>query len=165
MDLTTLTDELTSFHATFQEKAKAALKETFTKFFADFPEVAHLQWTQYTPYFNDGDACVFGVGEIAMYLTKEGRAQFGLEVRDDDKDEDEEDDTDGEGDVYSLYTWAREGGRTYISPRAQSLCETVTTISKGLNGIESFLEAIYGDHVEVTLHRDGTSTVDGYEHD
>jgi hypothetical protein len=27
----------------------------------DDPEVARFGWVQYTPYFNDGDACVFGI--------------------------------------------------------------------------------------------------------
>lgn len=26
-----------------------------------FPEVESVRWTQYTPYFNDGEACVFGL--------------------------------------------------------------------------------------------------------
>lgn len=32
----------------------------------EFPEVRGLAWTQYTPYFNDGDSCVFGVGEPSI---------------------------------------------------------------------------------------------------
>src|SRR5688572_27883088 len=27
----------------------------------DHPEIQQISWTQYTPYFNDGDECTFGV--------------------------------------------------------------------------------------------------------
>ncbi|UDL15302.1 hypothetical protein SEA_KUDEFRE_73 [Gordonia phage Kudefre] len=31
-----------------------------------FPEVEAVRWEQYTPYFNDGDACEFGVREASL---------------------------------------------------------------------------------------------------
>ncbi len=34
-----------------------------------FPEVVAVRWTQYTPYFNDGDACTFDVYEARTKLT------------------------------------------------------------------------------------------------
>jgi len=50
------------------EKAfKAFLKDWFEK----HPNVYGVKWTQYTPYFNDGDACVFGLGGVYSYKTKE----------------------------------------------------------------------------------------------
>ncbi len=30
------------------------------------PDVKALRWTQYTPYFNDGEPCEFGLGEITV---------------------------------------------------------------------------------------------------
>ncbi len=32
------------------------------------PGVESVKWNQYTPYFNDGDACTFGVGEMYVKL-------------------------------------------------------------------------------------------------
>lgn len=29
-----------------------------------FPEVESVRWEQYTPYFNDGDVCEFGIGDV-----------------------------------------------------------------------------------------------------
>ncbi|MBM4707887.1 hypothetical protein GS982_01575 [Rhodococcus hoagii] len=31
-----------------------------------FPEVEAVRWEQYTPYFNDGDACEFGIREVRI---------------------------------------------------------------------------------------------------
>ena len=30
-----------------------------------------LKWTQYTPHFNDGDACVFGLHGVYLFKSKE----------------------------------------------------------------------------------------------
>lgn len=42
----------------FREALRAALQAFLDK----HPERQSIGWSQYTPYFNDGDACVFGVG-------------------------------------------------------------------------------------------------------
>lgn len=34
----------------------------------NLPQVAEVRWEQYTPYFNDGDACVFGTHEFNVRL-------------------------------------------------------------------------------------------------
>ena len=31
-----------------------------------FDDVKAVHWTQYTPYFNDGEACIFGTGEVTI---------------------------------------------------------------------------------------------------
>jgi hypothetical protein len=163
MSLQALTEELTAFKATFQEKAKTAIEATFKEFFVKFPEVSRIYWTQYTPYFNDGDPCTFSVNGVSIYLTKEGRAQFGLDPEDEG---DEDDDGDEGGDLYSLSIWDRNAKETrYISPRAEELYSAVKEIDKGMQGVEDALEVIYGDHVQVTIRRNGSSEVDEYEHD
>ena len=43
----------------FQAEATQLLKEEFKEFFKKVPEVKVIKWTQYTPYFNDGDPCEF----------------------------------------------------------------------------------------------------------
>jgi len=48
---------------------EAALKASFVEFFAAYPEVEAIKWQQYTPYFNDGEACYFGVCEPEIKLT------------------------------------------------------------------------------------------------
>lgn len=43
------------------EASKTAFKECIKYFFIACPEVKAIVWEQYTPYFNDGDECVFRV--------------------------------------------------------------------------------------------------------
>jgi len=42
-----------------KEKVKEYLVDHFKPLFEKYPQVKALKWTQYTPYFNDGDACTF----------------------------------------------------------------------------------------------------------
>ena len=49
-----------------QAEGEAALREVFKDFFAEFPVVTAIRWAQYTPYFNDGEACVFSVHEPSL---------------------------------------------------------------------------------------------------
>lgn len=44
-------------------QGEAAVKSLIAEFFAANPTIEAVKWTQYTPYFNDGDPCVFHVGE------------------------------------------------------------------------------------------------------
>lgn len=40
-------------------------EEQARELFQRIPEIEEFSWTQYTPYFNDGDECIFGVGSDA----------------------------------------------------------------------------------------------------
>lgn len=59
-ELEALKAQMASIRAEMTTKAKAALEEQAKAIFAKYPELETFGWTQYTPYFNDGDPCVFG---------------------------------------------------------------------------------------------------------
>lgn len=42
---------------------KIEFPNLFTHIFEKYPNLEAFQWNQYTPYFNDGDECTFGVNE------------------------------------------------------------------------------------------------------
>jgi len=68
-DLKVLSDKMTEMRKEMQTEGKKALKLALKEFFSAFPMVEAIRWNQYTPYFNDGDACVFGVYEASIKLT------------------------------------------------------------------------------------------------
>lgn len=43
------------------------LQEELAKLVA-FESFTYLRWNQYTPYFNDGDSCVFRVGDVSIFV-------------------------------------------------------------------------------------------------
>lgn len=51
----------------FTTKAQTFLHEYFKDFFKENPNVGYITWTQYTPYFNDGDTCEFGVYDFYFF--------------------------------------------------------------------------------------------------
>lgn len=57
------------------------------------PNVKAMRWEQYTPYFNDGDACEFSVNEAKLWAIDPRSAKTDSEgsgSEDGDEDEDEE---------------------------------------------------------------------------
>jgi hypothetical protein len=46
--------------------------ETAKKIFEEFPTLLYFGWTQYTPYFNDGDPCEFGVNTSYPFARFDG---------------------------------------------------------------------------------------------
>ena len=55
--------EYTDFQNSFRQKATVKIKEVFKQFWEENPDIKVVVWTQYAPYFNDGDACVFRIND------------------------------------------------------------------------------------------------------
>ena len=51
-----------------QENSKVLMKEAFREFLEKYDVVDNIFWTQYTPYFNDGESCEFSVGDVHLVL-------------------------------------------------------------------------------------------------
>lgn len=53
--------ELENFKKKFQQKSRKTFHKLFKAFWKQHPNVKAVGWCQYTPYFNDGEPCEFGV--------------------------------------------------------------------------------------------------------
>jgi hypothetical protein len=150
--MTTNFKELIDLQRQLDEKLKTFSKEAFTEalapFFAANPRVDSVTWTQYTPYFNDGDTCYFRVNEA--YLVSESLAE---EFPDSVEDYLEEN-------ALYVFSWRAENEPENDMTRASSALEEVWKEIP-----ESVFETVFGDHVQVTIRRDGTVEVDEYNHD
>lgn len=51
-------------------EGETAVKAYLKEYFDNHPDVYGIKWTQYTPHFNDGDACVFGLHTVSAFPTK-----------------------------------------------------------------------------------------------
>lgn len=147
--MTTEIDALAAEHKKFKdeftEKAKDAMRKAFSAFFATNSTITTIAWTQYTPYFNDGDTCVFGVNEMTFRLESDALL---------------EEDNDEEG--HGSFFWDAEGKRVDpIQKERAAFTEFSTSVSRLPD--EIFLDA-FGDHVKVIATKDGFD-VQEYEHD
>jgi hypothetical protein len=174
--------------AAFEEKKQAFVAELrnefpsmFTELFAQAPKLKSVSWTQYTPYFNDGDSCEFSAHTDSLYIN-------GSRYDDDDEDGDEDAISVNpciyvtlktEEDVRINKEMCEKTGRTWYlkagigkdglapNPKYDADVDRVSSeISEVLESIpDEFLKDLFGDHSKVTIFANGTIEVDDYDHD
>lgn len=121
--------------------AKEIVKARLDEFWATAPPaIEAVRWQQFTPYFNDGEPCVFRVYE----------SQFKLTAVTIDAEDQEDDDTYFLYD-YQLHRYNEEIPKDVVGP--------------DFSDIEELLLAAFDDHVQVTAARTGEITVDEYDHE
>ncbi len=136
-------DELKAMKKQYEDKIKnegaAIMKAAFEAFFAAHPTVLGVRWRQYTPFFNDGDECVFGVH--AYY--------DGIGLR-----------FEGEDECTSVYDREDEDKETSeeFATVAKAACAVIGEVPSDV------MKAVFGDHAEVTATRAGFD-VEEYSHD
>jgi hypothetical protein len=59
--LVELKERVLALNAELSTVYKEGLKEYAADLLAKYPKVKGISWTQYTPYFNDGEPCEFGI--------------------------------------------------------------------------------------------------------
>lgn len=113
-----------------------------------FPEVEALRWTQYTPYFNDGDELVFSIGDIEAALT--------------DPPEDEEDEYGGDSVFYGVWTLKYRHARGENTNCSDELIEALKAWNE--DEFETVCRENFGDHALVTATPEGFN-VEWFDHD
>lgn len=56
-----LKKKIDGLQAKMKSESEIEFKEESKAIFEKYPEIENFSWTQYTPYFNDGDECTFSV--------------------------------------------------------------------------------------------------------
>ena len=148
--------EIAKLKAEAQTMASEAFDSFCKQIFEKHPKVESFGWSQYTPYFNDGDTCTFSAN--TDYISING------EYVDDSKWINEKTVTD-------WGTWNRDL-RIYEGRVEVPNLDYDPELSKGADEITEFLRNFdndfyitrFGDHAEITVSKDGVD-VDEYEHD
>ncbi len=170
--------EIQGGDAKVKQRPKEELGPYFEAVLSD-PTVEAIRWTQYTPYFNDGDPCIFSAA--GLYVLPDGA-----------KDDTEDDDYEGYGEEESAswvsvdycyderqLAWLGKAERTYTGvwpDRVEHMSDYVgpdedrytrlRALNKAVAGgeFDHALQELFGDHCKVTVTRDKI-TVDEYSHD
>jgi hypothetical protein len=71
-------DAKASYEKMVLEAGEAAIKELLNDFLTKHPEAEGIEWEQYTPYFNDGEPCVFNVYEPKVLIGDEALDTYDL---------------------------------------------------------------------------------------
>ncbi len=147
MALKTMIENLNKARAAYEAQLKTLGKDTAKAVAAELapliPEGCVLRWTQYTPYFNDGDACTFSVNEPQLCR---------------------EDDDEG---VDCSSFGASSYGKESWAPEIEGITrKDILAIEKAWKKLpEDLLESAFGDHTQVVVEPNGKYSVDEYSHD
>lgn len=165
-----------------QEQMGNSIKEVIAtglqEIFDRYPFLGSVTWTQYTPWFNDGDACIFNShidypGVNSTKDVEEGSYGYCEEPGEDFGSRSEKE-------LYKGYDSETRRSKYEPNPNYDpewEQCYTeVHSFMSSLRGprtgsgwdqeepFDSAMKAAFGDHIQVTVTRDGFE-IDGYEHD
>jgi len=125
------------------KKSKEQLLEKFTteikELFEKNPILQEIQWTQYTPYFNDGSPCVFEVRGFS--INGHSSEEFVVENR-----------------QYYTYTPSEEKEIQNLTPAAEAANRL-----HDLFGQKEY-HLLFGDHAEIFVTK-GSIRVESYDHE
>lgn len=173
IDITELeecTAKLEQVKTTATALGKKIIGDSIKRLFAEYPNVKSASWTQYTPYFNDGDTCEFSAHIDYIDMTFE---RNGEEVE--------------EEEVYgNYYKDAIEAGNDVfvdkqvydgydsVNRTSKYREETVTVypeykfayeLQRVLTACEPYLQDVFGDHCRVIIMAPGKIEIQEYDHD
>lgn len=123
------------------------------------PGVEAVRWVGYTPYFNDGEPCVFGVSGVRVLLSDQAVEELNTEYEDG---------------YLTKYDDALSGGRHYDRETGEfvqdtpphPIYEVYESFRRAVEGghFDHALLELFGDHAQVTVTREKIE-VEFYDHD
>ena len=141
-----------------REEGEGLVKNMVRAFLDDNPDALAIKWCQYTPYFNDGDPCVFEVSEpyvrlksIEAYNSNRRQSEWHKDVT-----SMEELNKLGHNEDGFIDGW----GFADTSPIRTNLQYFGNVLSKS----KDILLLVIGDHAEVTVTADSLK-IEEYDHD
>jgi hypothetical protein len=152
-ELKAMKEEFAELKKAHLEKSKVMFTNITTKLFDKHPKLVSFGWRQYTPYFNDGEECTFSAhtDEPDINGINGYDVNFGDEMLNDYSKERDP--------VTKQYPKIKNPSYDLELHAAHK------DVEEFLDNIDdSVLRDLFGDHVEVTVKKDGTE-VEEHEHD
>lgn len=151
--LTEMNQRMAEIKKQYQAEAQVLFKDLFSEFFEQNSEVRAVGWQQYTPYFNDGEACIFSTTVDYAWATNTENTndiRYGDYVGDDSD---------------TVWVYDPNYGDFNEVAIPFSVSAEMQALTKILSKIDDKVyEDLFGDHVQVIVTRDGFDTVE-FEHE
>lgn len=149
-----------------QAKMKAQFDIIVKDFFKIVPKMKSIAWAQYSPYFNDGDECVFSVEDVSVlsFVPSYVCYDYDDEEEDDydfDDDEDKKEEVSEEKDPRIIVSDYNHSNQNLLTAKELEACNAVREF---ISQNEDLMLDLYGNHVGVIVTENG-SQVSNYEHD
>ena len=154
-------EELSERMTKIKEEAKVEMTSIFKEetdiLFEKYDWLEEISWTQYTPYFNDGDSCEFSVNSDVSINGTEGYLDGRkFKIYDNTYSSIISDDTD---EFIDTIRDNKQMQDEYIKVQ-----DTMEYIVGFLANNEDIALDMFGDHTKVSVQRGGTYT-EKYDHD
>lgn len=166
-----------------KKEGQFALNSAFAEFFEAYPNATEIVWSQFTPYFNDGDSCHFSVNEFELRVNPDSLSDDVKKFYDpEDEDggygrgnscacyalraiEDTKDNRENTTDANEYYK-KRYAGVTLrsLTEEEKSMIKDFKELELACHQIPEILETVLGDHVSVIATKEGFRITD-YDHD
>jgi hypothetical protein len=119
-------------------KVESIFKTAALELFVEYPDLKSISWSQYTPYFNDGDSCNFS--------SNHSYAAIKFVASNEDEDEDYQEGYD----------------KSSATPKQLKAGKAAEEFLENFD--DDDMENLFGDHVKVIITKDGIE-VEHYTHD
>jgi predicted nucleic acid-binding Zn-ribbon protein len=174
--LNTIQKQIAKLEQQAHKESSKLITKGFKALFKKHPDLKSFSWNQYTPYFNDGDECVFGAYTDHVSINGSDEAESTYEVRRFldtlhnpkkainklQKQIEEQKKEKYSYDYLEEQIKAIENGSIEETRNKLAILEDIDQILCTVNN-DTYKE-IFGDHVTVTVTKDGWTT-ESYEHD
>ena len=129
------------------------------------PAGFEICWTQYTPYFNDGETCTFSVNDATLRpLTR--KSDDPTEDEDDEPYDNDREDRGVDLSDFGLKHYGTASWSPLIDGLSSDMVATAANAWSELGELgDDFMELAFGNHVKVIIRPDGSHEIDAYEHD
>lgn len=158
------------------EQATKSFYEAAKKVMTDSPAIGAIFWTQYTPYFNDGEPCTFNLMDVVVALAPLPK-DFDFQDEDDKRvtyvccfTEEYEKECKKLAEISgSVNTWYRDRYEEVVRVRQEeSLLDIkpndVRQLTEFIAGNEELMEHLFGDNVTVVITKEGVDTLEYDSH-
>lgn len=140
-----------------KDEGQKALKAAFDEVFKKYPELHGVVWTQYTPYFNDGEECEFRVRELCPIVCPK---DLGIE-NEHYYEGDESFECESDGKEFCTISIMYDHQEKYKDNKYHDIDSDVGEIG---SVDDQVMQAVFGNHVKVVATREGFD-VEDYDHD
>ena len=141
-------------------RGKELIQDVLKSVFDEDPDLASVGWDQYTPYFNDGDPCVFSVNDVGCAwfkdnVTPEERENMLLPDRYwDDEEGFIVEESVGWRD-FTLIGSDPQNPDWGLPEKCRKSWNTLAEFNKFLQANQDLAQDIFGDHVQIRATREG----------
>lgn len=152
-------EELDSLRTKYQETAKTEFMAGIAPLFEKYPQLESIGFKAFTKYFNDGETCNY-------YARTDEPEINGFGPDEEDEEEDNPDENRKRNlwkEVDETIGYGDEKPNPRYNPESEKCIEAVQEFLGAFDD-DIYME-IVGDHVEVTITKDGIETSEYTSHD